>query len=727
MKRTTQTHILWSFSLLTLLVTLLGSALPAPAAPSSSAQPYQVYLPLIAGPGAGPGATSEALIGAALQRGAIDQETALLYYAFAAFRDPRLPEQYRGAASTTTSTILEDAARASERLTPETREVLRGFAVPPDSPGSWEEQQASGGTSPALSAMAASARWETTCKTSTAIKVWYHPYNDGDAATARSICELVDATIWPSLVSLMGRAPLPDGGVPNNGGDSRFDIYLVDANSAVASPLAAFQATPSYMLVNRHGHTRSQLAQLLMQAILMGYDAELDEYVWLRRATVRWASDYVFPGDDAEQVAAPGYLNSTVTPLDDFSRNDDLFVPIQSEGPEFADGVYLWPFYLARALKQPALIRAMWDSSTNPDSLAAVDSVLPGGFQQAWPQFASLNWNREPVDLYNVEDGLAAVAQPRLFEHVQLAGAPSRRYTLPANVKYLAAEYYHFTFPDNSVRSVLFSNPFAPELGGSPHAQVQAIYRTDANTWFTETWTDRRFVPFCRDLLKERVTDLTIIVSNSDWQAKKALEPFQPATLDASNVACRGWQVEAELTHTNSAPNIDQTSVVRTTATYELYREGDQRYHVELYKLAGGTASWAHSGRRWACAGSGTGSYAVADPSLPHTMIVEAYNVGYMPPNSEGSRKYTALGVRARHAQQTTVSYGCPSGGVLVVPIDLAIDMWLQTDRGLDQWQSVDANGQTFHGSLVYNTASEGGEGTMQYRYSWSMTALPPE
>jgi hypothetical protein len=719
-----------AWRLLAVLVALVGSGMLAahpersaaqPAVPQAQSSQHSVYLPLIAVSGGAP--TSDELIAAALKRGEIDQQTALLYHVFASFRDPRLPPQYRGARSSGTSRAYDTAARALSRLTPQAQAALRGFAVPPSAAGSWEEQQFA-----AVSIQAAAPRWATTCQTSANIKVWYHPYYESDAAAARSICELVDGTIWPQLVSFMGHGPLPDDTMPNTGGDARFDIYLVDASSEVAYPLDHCKQTPSYMLVNRNGYTRSQLAELLMRAILLGHGmADCGEYDWLFWATTNWAMDFVFKGDNQEHKLAPAYLNATERPLNSGAAEDDVFVALP---PSFRDGAYLWPFHLARALKKPELIRAMWDNSSNPNSLAAVNDALPGGFQQAWPRFASLNWNREPVDTYQTEDELADGAKPQISEEVRLAGVPSRRYTLPAKVQYLAAKYYHFSFPDESVRSVLFTNPFAPELGGgSPYVHVEAFYHTDQNTLFTETWTGKHFVPFCRDLLKERVTELTIIVSNSDWEGKKTLEPFEPMTLDASNMACRGWQVEAELTNTKKGANVDQTSVVKTQATYDLYREGDQRYNIEQYKLTSGTASWTHSGRWWSCAGSGSGSYAVADPSLPTMMTVEAYNVSYMPPYSEGSRKYRALGIRARHAQPTTVTYSCPPGSTRPETIDMAIDYWLQTERAVspEQWQSANADGHMLQGSFVYTTPSEGGAATMEYRYTWKMTALPPE
>ncbi|MBC8076061.1 MAG: hypothetical protein H7Y32_08305, partial [Chloroflexales bacterium] len=590
--------------------------------------------------------------------------------------------------------------------------------------GSWEEQQAAGANTRVATAAANPNRWETTCKTSANIKVWYHPYNDGDAATARSICEIVDGTIWPQLVPFIGHGPLPDDTMPHTGGDARFDIYLVDSSSTLSFPLDKCEQTPTYMLVNRAGHTRSQLAELLMRAILRGHDvASCDEYEWLFWATTNWAMDYVFPQDNAEHALAPAYLDEAGLPLN-YGYGPDGVVPLPLPGGElFADGAYLWPFYLARELGDSDLVGALWDRSREPDSLAMTNDVIPGGFKRQWPAFARANWNREPVDMYTLADNLPVGATAIVSEEVRLAGAPSRHFDMPAKVEYLAAEYYHFTFPDDSVRSVLFSNPFAPDLGSpNPHATVQAIYHTDAGGWTLENWTDKQFAPFCRDLRAERITELTVIVSNSDWQGRKPLEPFQPAMLDATNMACRGWAFEAEATFTGKGKNYNEITTTTAKGTFELLRDdtGKSRfgYHFEMYKPTG-NATWTHSRVDNGCGSSGSGSYTLADLSPDLTpgpdLIVETYNLPYVPPYTPGSRQYHGAGHAPVHLRPK-VPDSC-GGEYEVHPT------WLQTfKQSFDQTASAD--GRALEGTYTYTVV---GDSTFEHHYSWKMTALPPE
>lgn len=719
----------WPRLLLLLALIAVGGSLRARAAPPAS-DTAQVYLPLIARPGAPSppaGASSAELIGAAYRGGALSVDLALRYLALAAYRDPRLPAAYRGADSAAISLVHEEAARLDAQLGPETRAILGELSLPPSAPGSWEERQSSAASSLA----AASPRWATTCATSAVIKVWYHPGNAGDAATARSICELVDGTIWPKLVGLMGRAPLDDSGVPNNGGDSRLDIYLVDAASSAVSPINAPQSTPAYLLVNRRGHTRAQLAELLMQAILMGYDADPHEYVWLRRATVAWAPDYVFPTDNAEHALAPGYLNATATPLDDLSRTSDLVVPLPGDAPSFADGAYLWPFYLARVESSAALVAQIWAGSANPDSLALIDGLIPGRFRERWPHFARLAWNRQPAVAFQAVDGLAAGARPAIDQAVRLDGAPAGHYAMPGQVNYLAAEYYHYSFPDDDVRAVLFTNSLAPDFGsGSPDAAVQALYTLADGSRHVADWTGRQYVPFCRDLAAERVTDLTIIVSNSDWRGKQPLAPFQPLALDATNVACRGWSFTATASETTASAtsNLRQTTVITSSGTFELSPDaaGSTRpgYTVEVYEPRG-TATWSHRGQDGDCSGSGSGSFSLSGSPSGSSLSVETYNHSIAGAADPLTRHYAAAGAAPAHERPALkVIYRCPQTQTTYM-LD---SIWLQTfrsDLGQTFDQSVSADGRTLQGEMSY--ATTGGLITTTYRYTWTMQALPPE
>ena len=156
---------------------------------------------------------------------------------------------------------------------------------------------------------------------------------------------------------MMGRAPLGDGGLPNNGGDDLFDIYLVRIGNhgEVHSYPPECENRPSFMLINgASNQLRATIVHEFMHAIIDGYKffkgCEFPEYRWLNEATATWAEDFISPKYDtgnSEQMYASAFLSYPELPLE--SREGDH---------EY--GAYLLPFYLARSY-QPELIRTIWD------------------------------------------------------------------------------------------------------------------------------------------------------------------------------------------------------------------------------------------------------------------------------------------------------------------------------------------------------------------------------
>jgi len=718
------------------LVAMLSGGIAAQAEPAPQpAVAHQVFLPLMAKGGTAPtplpnDPTSEELIARALQAGALDRETALRYHLLADFDDARLPAPYRGAASVRPSSAYHSALRAFAQLTPQTQALVREFSVPPSAAGSWEERRGSAAVAPA-----AANRWDTTCKTSPNIKVWYHPANEGDAEQARRICEIVDGTIWPRLTGLMGRKPLPDDAAPHTGGDARFDIYLVAARSSVMSangsalsvPIERLcRATPSYMLVNRAGFTRSQLAELLMGAILNGYDADLcGEYAWLYAATRAWAPEYVYRADNAEHVHAPGYLRAAATPLDSAS-GDELELPSPGQ-PLFSDGAMLWPYYLRNILGRAELVAEIWSGSTGPNSLQVIDSVVPGGWAEQWPMFARMAWNRDIVNDYQKFDGLPHGLTPLRDEPIVLDGAPSRSIALDGAVKHLAIHTYRFTFPDADVRSFAVVNRYREADLKTAH--VQALIKI-GGVWTTEDWTATPLRPFCRDLRAERVEELVLLVSNHEFQNRShTLRGEDGPLLSFTNLACRGWKAEVTITssYTTSATQIDETTT--TEATFERVRTPGIFSIKEEYRTTGGSASWEQSGYYGSCVGSGSGSYALADTGASGeadgrfhlSQYGLAIRQGALVFN--GARDY--LGVaRASVADDWIVPYTCP-GGNTIMRKPLHAGEWLVTDHGV-LTQVAGDDGERIAGThTLRRTVMDDIISTNTWR--WVLTALPPE
>jgi hypothetical protein len=708
---------------------LLGGSLAARAEPgvvqplAPVAAQHSVYLPLIANPGTAPlpgGSTSDDLIAAAVASGEIDAETGLLYRVFAAYSDPRLPAKYHGDdRNVAGGGVMREVDQRLAGLKPATRAALQPFLLPPTAPGSWLELRSPAGMT-ASAAPAAAVQWDTVCATSSRIKVWYQRQFPEDAATARAICTEMETKVWPGLTGLMGHGPLSDIAEANNGGNEKFDIYLVErTRSQTRTYSERLEKTPTYMLINRGQYLPEHLARLFMEAILYSYEnaSPVHEVDWDFIGTSVWAMDFLYGGTNREHEYAWDYLTTTDFPLDytrlDSPRTDGFLTSVQ-------EGKYLWPFYLARIGATPLAIPKVWELGEQQPHLKAIDTAI-GGWKQHWRNFSLYNWNHEPVDIYKAKDSLKEYARPKLKWQVQLDNGQSKRYEMPAQVRPLATEYYSFTFKDPSVRSVLLTNPFAN--GEFPHASVQAVYRIGENEIGVADWTGKQYVAFCRDLDKERVTELTIIVGNSDWQNHKELAPARPMTLDATNIGCRGWKVDAKFTYTDEGPTWKKTSTITTTATLERVIPSSGQFHTEFYKVTSGTATWTHKGHVGICSGSKSGSYDVVTPLVENNMIVETYNVSYLPPFAPGSRKYHAVGATRNGTSFETVTYVCPNQ-TFVEPAN--VEMWLETAFEAPLMQhDVGADGKTLKGSSTLISHPQ--VGTVTFTSEWTMTALPPE
>jgi hypothetical protein len=725
---------------LALLGLLLGGSLAARAAPVGQPAPSgqrSIYLPLIARPGTAPGgASSDELIDAALKRGEIDAETALIYHVFVAFVDPRLPARYRGDDSKPSEReVIGEVIERYSQLSAQAKATLEPFTIPPYHTGSWWDLRQNHTLAAASAISPAELRcgqtgdvkdplfnqWHYVDSSGGTVRIWWQARYPEDEAKARNYARVVD-DMWLKFAALMRRQPLSDEGAQRTcrGGDNRLDISLIDlGHNGVTWPYTFDPvATPAYIVLKRSAGIMT-LAHELMHAFQFAYDVAgtYNEYNWWREATAAWAEHYIDPAFNSEQRFAPYFLGAPELPLEHYSLEEG------QHGYAHQYGAYLLPLF-QQLRGQPDLARTSWEQFEHfTDSLAALNSLLPGGFGKQWPEFALRNVNQPPVDDYFKADKLPDYAKLKLNQPVTLQGAPSVAYTLDGNVGHLAAHYYRFTFTDAAVRSVIFENPFADGL--FPTAKVQALYRIEPDQWATEDWTDKPYATFCRDVRADRVKELYIVISNSEWRDRNhKLQPATAPRLQATNVGCRGWAVDAEFTYTLEGPTFKQTNTITTKAIMERNVPQGARGPTEQYIVTSGTANWTSSGNIGPCTGTGSGSYDVRNAVGGTNMIVEAYNLSNSAPVVLGSRKYHATGVRPPGEPAPLIPYVCPNGPLGGVSAN--IEMWLKTDlQGPFMQHSISADGKTLAGSSTSTTHPQGGTNTMTSK--WTMTALPPE
>ena len=558
----------------------------------------------------GPAPSSFDKIDEALADGTISDEQALLYRMYASFGDSRLPPQYKGDDSgVTENPAMGELPDAWGGLSQDTKDGLAPFLKTPAEAGSWLELQPSAAASQqaAASAIELAAVSPPTVKA----KVWYQTSHPGDAATAQKYADALESTIWPNLTQLMGRPPLPDCGAacPSGGGDDRLDIYLVNENVRSYTKWnppepPTCKATPAFIVIGRN-ESVATLAHEFMHAVqfAFGRAGTCGEYKWFVEASAQWAMDYVYPSGppggppNEEQQAAPAMLEFPEFSLDVY------------QDPHWY-GAYLLPFYLAWMKGQPEIVRTIWEKfEITANSLEAVNDALLehllGGFEEVWPKVVLYDWNRPPVDDYEKLDHLTKGAKTADggTVAVTLGGASSQDFDVSADVSYLAALYHHFVFSDDSVHSVVFDNTVA----GYPHAEVQALVKIGGEWKEPEDWTHDEKKTFCRDIDSQRVEELVIIISNSDWQEKDAITPAEHPKLTAKSAGCGDWVGTATMYRRNTpAGPWDWDETVTATAQNVVWERvpaetDDDPFTWGMFKIVSGTVKWEVSGSEGGC------------------------------------------------------------------------------------------------------------------------------
>lgn len=541
-----------------------------------------------------PQATSYQLIDQAVDDGILDGQAGLIYKFYASFGDSRLPAQYRGNdGGVFENPAVFDLPGIWDALSQKTRDALAPFLMAPPEAGSWFQQRLSLGAD-------GPADWVSVDAPTVPVKFWYHSSHPQDAQRVQAYVEALESTIWTSLVGYMGRQPLPDCGAtcPGGGGDTRLDIYIVDESvrSMVQPQFNTCGAAPVFMLLARD-KSNAILAHEIMHTIQFAFNpaGSCNEYQWFMEASAQWAMDYVYPGSpNEEQAAAPDLLDRPELPLD--LRADPHWY-----------GAYLFPFYLTRLKGQPNAVRAIWEKSeTSASSLAAINNATQGGFEGAWPDFALKNWNRGPVDDYNDVDGLTVGARPDGGAPITLSSGGQ---TLGREMEHLSAVYYHFLFADE-VKSAVFR---ANHLSEMPGIRVWAIRKTGGGWQPPEDWTAVNSKSFCRD--QTEISELVIIISNSDWQGGTRDIRDKAPLIEAKDVGCTAWlgDVSAKVHYHGRVFSVDVSGL-----RFTLNPGQDEQGRYAAYTLTQSPAvTWHASGSDdFGCTASGEMRLEPADGAI---------------------------------------------------------------------------------------------------------------
>jgi hypothetical protein len=515
-------------------------------------------------------ATSEELIAAALEAGDITYEKSLLERAYALYADPRQDARFVSpiidweAASALLAEIDENEAQLSAGLLAE----LAPFRARPNDPISIFNNPPAG----ARSAPQGFA-WRSLPAPGTNARVWANTTPDDDMG------KYVNAvtTVWSAMGPSPGdgqpaifpypredQAYVPDAEINP---DSAIDFYFInrsaiDPRSALCQTdptnenclsLSARQAsgvairtaehigitTSAYLMINDYlsgDFLLSTTAHELAHASQFAFDAF--ETLWLYESTATWVEYRVLKRLN-KYPAFPYDAAKVLFPL--------LEERLTKDNDHHNYGSWIFFFFATMETGSDQIVTSVWESAALPglDGIDAVDQAF--NLDDHFDDFTVRNWNRDPVpNQYKTKDDALKDLAPKITENNQ---AGPDMYPLDKPLPPLSAQYYSFKFTQ-PVRRVTFRNL----VKDVPNAHVWAIPQIDFTWQPPEDWSEESEKVFCRDLEEENLTQLVVIISNSDHANNDTALPVSPhARINAQAAGCKGWKGIAHSQHTEPA------------------------------------------------------------------------------------------------------------------------------------------------------------------------------
>ena len=431
-------------------------------------------------------------------------------------------------------------------------------------------------------------------------RIWWDSANDpAYEAYAKQLSRELTSQIAPKLTQLLGQ-PLSDLGEKCHGIDGRLDITLVPQipgapNPSISgeterfvTPSGACTATPVFILLrpvesnvkNYSRLNRANLAHEFMHAVqtARNYAQPCDEsLVWWLDATAEWAVDYVYPTDDVEHSSfEPQRITLT---LPDFSTRY---------------AAYTWPFFLAGKQKDPKLIVRIFNAlRTSRSTLAAMSSVIPGGFARQFPIYATYYWNDGPATEFLLWDRIKEGASDLVWPtgSLQLSGQPRAVLPLALNPQpALSASYIRAVNIDSEIGIIRFKSPTNKTLA------VEALLQQKDGQWRpVENWTNGAVIH--QSHAASDVTEIILAVANT--------------AVSGAPIAVDGELIGERETKVPSAPRNLTATRVDGGANLSWQPPADThgltiRGYTVHADCSSGTASWSSD---WSVADSATMPY----------------------------------------------------------------------------------------------------------------------
>ena len=535
------------------------------------------------------------LVDQAVAAGKLSPQQGLVYRVFAAFGDRRLPAAYAGDDAANEDTIMREVAESWPQLSAAQRKQVQPFFTPPAAKGSWASASSStpasaAGDAPTCGTGKFAARgWRSIARRGGHVRIWWHATQQARfAKQAQALLAEADDKIWRQLWDVFNREPLPDGGERCfHGGDAKLDVYLTTRSGAGAKAVTisypgSCSETPAFIVFNSGGSApnRWELAHEMTHAIQYAFpmascaaSANWDE------AVATWGAQYVYPRDDQE-------------------HRFNWFM--REPGEALADASYDgWVFpYALEQLYGPGVMRRVYEAAATQRGMHALDAGIPGGLAKAYPEFAKLAWNHDPVKPSFWEwDGFDPVPEDEhgteiVPQQVDLGGAGQAEVDLKLPQKPLSRAYKHLKFGPE-VRNVMVRTPYDADR------RIELLMKLRNGTTKTVDIAKRPAPVFCPESAGERVAEMVIVASNVS--TFRQMQQDKPIRVRANNFGCSkyvGSGSGVERTHYASRNTVEKWTV--TNLVYQREFTGDDSTNFS-YRLMGGTVNWSFSGTMDGC------------------------------------------------------------------------------------------------------------------------------
>jgi hypothetical protein len=434
--------------------------------------------------------------------------------------------------------------------------------------------------------------------------------------------------IWPKLWQPFGRESLTDENESCfHGGDGKLDVYLLNRTNgttkgeAIPYPGPCSQA-PSFIVfyAGAEQPTRWELAHEMTHAIQFAFPLRsCADFNHFDEAVATWGGQYIYPHDDREHEFK-WFAKEPGTPLADATY----------------DG-WIFPYALEQ-LYGPGVMQRIYEQGATQSGMHAIDAGVPGGLAKAYPEFARLAWNHDPVKPSFWEwDGFDPVPEDAggeiVPEKVDPGAAGQTEVDLTQPYLPLSRAYKHLKFGPG-VTEVTMAIPQDADL------HVDALIKYRDGTTETKDLSKRQLVGWCPEATGKQIDELVLVASDTSPFRRMAQD--KPIRITGTNLGCSRYVGTVSGTqhfHTQSA-NTTET----WNATGLVFKRAPNGFTDDVhfnYKLVGGTVTWSYSGVNQGCTYSaGPVTLQIAADGSMGSLQLQAWNIY----SGKAIRPYYGLG-----------------------------------------------------------------------------------